>query len=183
MMDTQEVKKILEGSEIAAVRSQDIPIKDKKIIATALEWIDAHPQGTAKTVIGDIEITRRGIHDDFSHVAFPDKLAVLPAIKTVLEKGAYLGFGADLDGKNINNYYFAAPVKIDDNRKIVFVRARKRAAGANRFYVHDVYTEEDIKKSGGNKTTATRKPKGTPPDLYLSILNKAISVKPFPQKN
>jgi hypothetical protein len=50
----------------------------------------------------------------------------LPAVKTVLEKGAFLGKMGDLAGKNIQNYYFAAPVAIDGQSRIVFVRARKK---------------------------------------------------------
>lgn len=148
-----------------------------KIISSALNWIENNPQGTAKTLIGDVEITRRGIRDDFNHVAFPDKRATLPAIKTILEDGAYLGEMADMGGKAITNYYFAAPVSIDDRNVIVFVRVRKKGEGSNRFYVHDVYTLQDIKKSGTTKTTGLDKPaKGYVPDLYKSIINETLAV-------
>jgi hypothetical protein len=39
-----------------------------------------------------------------------NKLATLPAIKAVLENGAYLGHLPDLTGKSITNHYFAAGI-------------------------------------------------------------------------
>ena len=62
-------------------------------------------------------------------------------------------YGNDKDGKPIINYYFAGKVKIGDNDKIVFVRTRKNAGRANRFYVHEVFTEEEIIKLGANRLT------------------------------
>lgn len=177
--DIAKCKRVLEGPPISKVLSSDIPIINGNIISTALKWIEGNPQGTVKTIIGDVEITRRGIRDDFSHVAFPDKLAVLPAIKAVLEIGAYLGEMQDLNGKNIMNYYFAAPVDIDGNNKIVFIRVRKKGTGLRRFYVHDIYTLDDIKKSGANKTTGTvhkAQNKGNAPDLYKTILSRFLTV-------
>jgi hypothetical protein len=174
-------KEILEGNSITDILSSAVPILNGEIITSAVDWISKNPQGAANTIIGEVEITRRGIKEDFSHIAFPDKLASLPAVKTVLEKGAYLGQMQDITGKNIQNYYFAAPVTIDGNNKIIFVRARKKGNGQNRFYVHDVYTLDDIKKSGTTKTTGTAhnaQNKGNVPDLYKSIIQDAIDVNP-----
>ena len=53
----------------------------------------------------------------------------------------------DKDGKAIMNYYFAAKIKIDDNWKKLFVRPREKSGHKNKFYVHEIYTEDEIKKS------------------------------------
>ena len=174
------IKVILTGSPVAFALSSDIPIINGNIITTAILWIENNPQKPAKTVIGEIEITRRGIRDDFSHVAFPEKLAVLPVVRNVLEQGAYLGEKQDFRGINIQNYYFAALVVIDGNRKIVFVRVRKKGIGKLRFYIHDIYTLNEIKKSGASKTTGTAQNvqnKGKAPDLYKSILYEVLYIK------
>ena len=175
-----KIKAFLTGNPVAFALSSNIPIINGNIITTAILWIENNPQEPAKTVIGEIEITRRGIRDDFSHVAFPEKLAVLPVIRTVLEQGAYLGTKQDFRGMKIQNYYFAAPVSIDGNKKIVFVRVRKKGMGKLRFYIHDIYTLNEIKKSGASKTTGTAhnvQNKGKAPDLYKSILHEVLYVK------
>lgn len=171
-------KTVLNGQPIGAVFSEDISIQNNKIIRTALNWIDRHPIGIVKTVIGDIEVSRRGIRDSFNHVSFPDKLYTLPIIKKALEHGIYLSHSPDKHGKKIENYYFAAPVEIDGNRKIIFIRVRQKQGGQKRFYVHDVYSEDEIKKPGATKTTSAAQvpPQGKAPDLYKSIIYKALAV-------
>jgi hypothetical protein len=84
-------KAILEGDAVAAVFAKDIPIKNGRIIDTALEWIESHPQGTAKTVLGDIVVNRRGIRNSLNHKPLnPEKLYTLPAIKRFLKKARSL---------------------------------------------------------------------------------------------
>lgn len=68
-------------------------------------------------------------------------------LKMFLKKGTYLGVLKDLDGKKQNNYYFAAPINIDGNKQILFIRV-KHVAGRNKlFYIHDVFTDEEIKEA------------------------------------
>jgi len=55
----------------------------------------------------------------------------------------------DKDGKPINNFYFTAKVRIGGEDKIVFVRTRMPKESDNRFYVHEVFTEDEIKNAGG----------------------------------
>ncbi|GMO57424.1 MAG: hypothetical protein Ta2G_17100 [Termitinemataceae bacterium] len=181
-------KYILEGSVVASVHSADIPILDGKIINTALDWIRKHPIRTVKTRIGNVTVTNDGIKADFGHTRYPSKLYVLPAIKSILENGAYLNSMSDFYGKNINNHYFAAPVELDGERKLVFLRIREKEKGKS-FYVHEVFIEEEVKKSetldfilskSGDRmqTVDPQQDKIKASDLYRSILNDALSVNP-----
>jgi hypothetical protein len=107
-------KVLLEGEAVSAVFSKDLPIKGGKIIDTALSWIEEHPQGTAKTILGDVILNRRGIRNSLNHKPLnPEKLYTIPAIKTILEKSVFLGSLKDTEGKSIENYYFDAPIEID----------------------------------------------------------------------
>lgn len=94
-----------------------------------------------------MSLQKNNIKADFFHSSYPNKLATLPAVKAVLEKGVYLGKKQDKDGKPINNYYFSGTVKIDNEEKIVFVRVREAMGSASRFYVHEVYELEKIKNA------------------------------------
>ncbi len=132
---------------VAEVKSDDIPILKTGILKSAVDWIERHPQTPANTIIGKVEFTKNNIKADFFHSSYPNKLATLPAVKAVLEKGVYLGKKQDKDGKPINNYYFLGTVKIDNEEKIVFVRVREAMGSASRFYVHEVYELEKIKNA------------------------------------
>jgi hypothetical protein len=179
-----ERKAILEGPPVKSVRSSDIPIIGKGPIDTAKQWIKDHPIGTARAItidgVLDIEANENSIQNSFGgrHSKYPNKVFVLPALKSVIERGAYLGRQTDLDGKPIVNYYFAAPVELDENPKIVFVRVRETEGDTKRLYVHEVFTEEDIKKADEQQPQGTL----TSADLrsfalYKIILKNAYDVK------
>jgi hypothetical protein len=78
----------------------------------------------------------------------------LPAIRSVLEKGAYLGKFRDIQSKDLYNFFFAAPIRINEKDNIVFVRIRQADGDKKRFYVHEVYTEDEIKKETETLQTA-----------------------------
>jgi hypothetical protein len=174
---------ILEGLPVKTVKSENIKIIGKGSIETALRWINDNPIGTVRTVTidgtFDIGVTPDGIQDSFSHPGkYPNKVYVLPAIKNILERGAYIGHAKDRNGAEIENYYFAAPVEIDGNRHIVFIRVRENEGRSKKFYVHEVFTEEEIKKSEAMQTSEISKkpPRGYASDIK-SILHGAYDVK------
>ena len=169
---------ILNGDPIAKVSSGNIPIIDGKPITTALDWLDKNPVGTVKTVIGDVEVSRRGIRDSMSHNLYKNKVFVLPAIKPALEKGAYLGSTPDWTKENIENHYFAAPVDLDNERKLVFIRVIEENKAQKKFYVHEVFTEDEIIKPETSdlhsmQTSSIRNVS----DLYRSLIHDALNVK------
>lgn len=170
--DTEERSdSILNGEPVYSVNTADFVINDgEKYKIAARRYIQEHPQGTAHTNIGDIDINQSSLDHSFEHSTYEDKIHVIPALKTVLESGTYLGVMKDADGKRINNHYFAAPVKIDEETKIVFIRVRETAGDKSRFYIHDVFTSDEIEKvnsySGIPVTLRTK----TGADLYKSII-------------
>ena len=176
-------KAVLSGPPLAILESKNIPIQNGRIRDSALAWIKNNPIGLVDTSIGKVQISNNSIKDSFSesHLIYPNKLYVLPALKEVLQKGAYLGKLDDFRGEPTINHYFAAPVELDGTRKIVFVRVKnKNSRNAHLFYVHQVYVEDEIKKSGSLQTAAAcvKRHIGSFPDLYKSIINDALTVKP-----
>jgi len=158
-----------------------------------MDWIENNPIGTVETVIGDVEVTPEGIHDSFWHTHYQNKVFVLPAIKAILQKGAFLSELDDFNPKNnIKNYYFAAPVELDGERKFVFVRVQQIEKGSKDFYVHEVFTEDEVrtattlqeetdKRKPGDGPYADNQLPGSKPDrkqsdLYRSIINNVLTV-------
>lgn len=155
---------------------------------SAIEWLRNNPQGDARTVIGSIIINNRSVKNDMYHGNYSDKydkLQTLPAIKSVLEKGSYLGYIRDFNGDSINNHYFAGKIKYGNDEKLIFCRVRSVINQTeNRFYVHEVFTEDEIKneiKEEIEKRLTSPATMGTSPlltgkPLYLFILQTIYSV-------
>jgi hypothetical protein len=188
-------KEFLEGDPIEAVSSKDIPIQDGKIISTALNWIKENPIGSVKTLIGDVGVDEDSINTSMEHTHYKNKVLVLPVIKPILERGVFLGELDDFYGLPERNFYFAAPIGVDGDKKIVFIRVKQKREGNKKFYVHEVFTEDEIKNAAPlEQEIAKRKarvsnmqpdalafrPDRKQSDLYRSILNDVLSVKAAP---
>lgn len=165
---------------VAHVPSNAIRKTEKlSAIAAAKAWIRKHIFAPAKTEIGDVEVDANAIQDSLSHSMYQNKLDAVQAIVPVLEKGSYLGMLPDKDGNPIENHYFAGRVRIGENEKIVFVRTRQAKGTPNRFYVHEVFTQEEIEKSGDfhRVTSDADRPYRNSPDFYRSILANYLKGK------
>jgi len=179
-MNPECKRAILEGAPLIQVSAKDIPIKNGRIIETAVEWMKANPQQDAMTMIGAVRITPSDIKTSFSHTLYPNKLAVLPILRDMLERGVYLGEAADWTRKKAVNHYFAAPVAIDGRRQLLFIRVIQEPGLPKRLHVHEIYTEAEIKKSAGILPSQVTPPQGlqtsdaftkktNPADLYRSL--------------
>lgn len=116
-------------------------------VAAAKRWVRENIKGTIHAKGDHVVVFDEGSVDKtFSHLKYPSKFDTIPAVREVLKNGAYLGDLNDLDGNNLVNLYWGGTVLLDGERTLVFVRARRPAKQSTKFYVHDVFTEEDIKK-------------------------------------
>ena len=152
---------------------------DQSAIEVAKAWIREHISSPVQTEIGTVDVDANAIQDSLSHSMYQNKLDAIQAIVPVLEKGEYLGTLPDKDGKPIDNYYFAGKVQIGESEKIVFIRTREAKGMPNRFYVHEVFTQEEIEKSGGIRgvTSDADRPFRNSPDFYRRLLADYLKVK------
>ena len=152
---------------------------DQSAIEVAKAWIREHISSPVQTKIGTVDVDANAIQDSLSHSMYQNKLDAIQAIVPVLEKGEYLGTLPDKDGKPIDNYYFAGKVQIGESEKIVFIRTREAKGMPNRFYVHEVFTQEEIEKSGGIRgvTSDADRPFRNSPDFYRRLLADYLKVK------
>ena len=182
----QDFSLIKKGKElrkrvIASVKRGAIKAYGKKTaIQAAKEWVQHNVSGSINTEIGAVNFDTNAIGDSLSHSLYQNKLDAIPAIKPILEKGTYLGNLRDFSGKPINNFYFAGLVNFEGDKKIVFVRTRQAEGRNNRFYVHEVFTEDDIIRrpeinfdEGSRMQTGARQNFS---DLYRNIIRPHLSV-------
>ncbi len=154
-------------------------------IEAAMDYVRKNLAGTFDTEIGPVNVDANAIKQSLSHSLYQNKLDATQAIGDVLTKGVYLGNAPDKDGKTIENYYFAAKVKIGDADKIVFIRSRKAEGMPNRFYVHEVFTEDEIKKLGSQQTAPRLSAMAhrNASEFYRTIIARVMNVKESADKS
>ena len=168
---------------IAVLERKTITVKagERGPIDAAVRWLKENPQKNANTVIGSVAITENGIQGSFSHTRYQNKLDTLPAIRPILENGTYLGYLNDYSGASLRNHYFAGKVHIGDEEHIVFVRVHDPDGNENTYYVHEVFTEDEIKKTEAMQTSTAIKDGQRPGNasvLYKNILSEIINANP-----
>ena len=98
------------------------------------------------------------------------KLNAITSLPEGMKVAAFIGEAKDFNGADIDNGYFCYPIMYQGEKQVVFCRAR-RDVNSNKIYVHEVWTEDEIR--GIPLQTAAKfsnsKPHGGN-TLYKSIL-------------
>lgn len=119
-------------------------------IARARAWAKANINNPVIRTVerGKVIFDESGIKDSLSHKPlYQNKLDSVPVIKNILEDGAYLGSFEDFGGNDIINHYWGGRARFADGDHMVFVRVREAKGREQRFYLHDVFSDELIKKA------------------------------------
>lgn len=178
--ELSEKKVLLTGPAIKKIKSGVIRgDENTKPIEAALKWAKKNIQESIDAAIGEIIINERGIKDSLSHGFSQKKLDSIQALPDVLKSGVLLGSIPDYKGDRIVNHFFAAPIELDNERNILFVRVRGSENGKH-FYVHEIFLEREIKELETHQTIAesedSRPHRGL--KLYKNILQKIYAVNP-----
>ena len=72
------------------------------------------------------------------------KLSVITSLPEGMKVAAFIGEAKDFNGADIDNGYFCYPIMYQGEKQVVFCRAR-RDVNSNKIYVHEVWTEDEIK--------------------------------------
>lgn len=183
LSDNEKKKKKdeIQKNIVAQIKADSVPYDNSGAYDKAAEkWLENNPQKSAWSSIGEIIINKKSVARDMHHGEAQDKylkLQTLPAVKSVLEHGIYLGYEKDFDGKPIDNHYFAGKIKYGNDEKIIFCRVRENKGEKNRFYVHEVFTEDEIKNGLAVRKVNGSLPRFTSKPLYKYILQDLLNVK------
>ena len=186
-------RQILNGDPITTV---ELNTSEKSLLDAVAEWASGKTSNLghiSRIIPGeklDIVFSKSDIDTSFGHTKYKNKLHTLPVVRTVIENGAYMGMMEDIkpsEQKNTkeepiikNNYYFAAPILMGTEKKILLVRVVQEFNESGevkspvKFYVHEVYDEEtDINNSGSRLQASgmqSRSPDAQDPDILKSII-------------
>lgn len=95
-------------------------------------------------IIGKVELTKSGAKSTIHHGFGEMKLAAVPAIKTVIEKGNIIDFLANYKSNGVDRYILAAKGAVDGKNVIIgaVVKAYPEQKHNAKFYLHEVKTIE-----------------------------------------
>ena len=124
-------KKIMKSEGVTAMRA-------------ALQWAEQHLPVQVMTRFGEVEINRASIKDSLGHGYSQKKLDAITSLPEGMMVAAFIGETKDFDGADIDNGYFCYPMMYQGENQVVFCRVR-RDMNSNKLYVHEVFTEDEIK--------------------------------------
>lgn len=112
-------------------------------------------------VLGDVQLTRKGIKDSIGHKMNPRKAISFAAIPSVIENGEIVDAQKNWKNRGWDTFVIAAPIEIEEGNDAgdyicgVIV---KRASGTQRYYVHDVILDSDAEDVSVQKKEAASTP-------------------------
>ena len=165
------------------LNTEPIKVAEKKIMKSegvtamraALQWAEQHLPVQVMTRFGEVEINRASIKDSLGHGYSQKKLDAITSLPEGMMVAAFIGETKDFDGADIDNGYFCYPMMYQGERQVVFCRVR-RDMNSNKLYVHEVFTEDEIKDNSFQTVAQSlnSKPHGGNV-LYKSILTDFLN--------
>ena len=129
----------IEVAEKQIMKSEGITARD-----AAMAWASEHLPVQETTRFGVVEINRVSIKDSLGHGFSQKKLDVITSLPKGMKVAAFIGEMKAFDGADIDNGYFCYPIMYQGEKQVVFCRVR-RDMNSNKLYVHEVFTEDEIK--------------------------------------
>ena len=180
---------VLRGKPVATVRMGAIQARPgERASDAAYRWLEENPQtDIERKGLGSVVFDKKSIEDTLGHGFSGPKLNALTAVRSVIESGAELDASMSFDGKPLMNWVVAAPVEMDGNRHLMFVRIRKDMAeptSLHRFYVHEIVLQEWVENEEtspfktGSDPEVFRGKKSGGTGFYLSLARRALAVNP-----
>ena len=180
---------VLRGNPVTTIRMGDIQARPgERASDAAYRWLKDNPQkNIERKGLGTVVFDAKSIEDTLGHGFSGPKLNALTAVRKVIENGAELDSSMSFDGKPLMNWIIAAPVEMEGDRHIMFVRVRHNEADPKsdkRFYVHEVVLQKWVKNEEaspfktGSDPEVFRGKKSGGTGFYLSLARRALAVNP-----
>ena len=145
--NTEEIRKFLDGPEIAAARENTVPRLDS--LSEVATWLDNWYRENNFTnihrpILGDIVLNRRGVKDSMGHGMSDKKRDAFILIPDVIQNGAILDISERHGHKT---HVLAAPVKIGKEDFIEVVMLQQRDDETHKLHVHEVVLKKKIREA------------------------------------
>lgn len=195
LADLHALSAFLDASPVGSVADHFFPRQGVKANELAAHIADVYQKAGLSSLhvepVGEVLLDERSVSNSIGHYTkntkttpehkqrVTDAFALVPA---VLQKGALVEYGQQMDNKNLHSYIYLAPVQIGKEKCVMAVRIRSAQGQQARFYLHGVTKIDTLKeKSRGCRIQGsgldTGTPSGADPRDVFRIAKKAYAVK------
>ena len=144
--EAAELQKWLEGEPVAQATGKEYEgMSRKEIVNAVFENWERVGHSVTNPEVGEVELSRSGIHDSMAHGIGRNKLAAFDFVPEIIANGRVVRFRENWEGRGYDSHIIAAPISIGGKPCIALAVVNKSKSG-NRFYLHEVGVIEEIKK-------------------------------------
>ena len=118
-----------------------------KLVDQVAEFFDDIGNNVYNEMLGDVELSRKGVKDDISHGIGRAKAISFKAIPDIIKNGKIVNYSSNYKGKGHARVVIAAPIEIVGSQekicgKYIMAVVLRRENAKQRFYMHEVATRK-----------------------------------------
>ena len=173
----ENIKAISNMQSVASLTGNEFAKGEKNLVTQVNEFFEEYGNSVENSVLGDVDITARSVKDSIAHGLGRNKAIAFAAVPNVIRAGKIIDYQKNWKGRGYDTVVLAAPISISGKAYYEGVIVT-RNADTQRFYVHEVITEERTEmpfKTGNAGLSA--KPGGNSSPSIISLLDKIRNVK------
>ena len=173
----ENIKAISNMQSVVSLTGNEFAKGEKNLVTQVNEFFEEYDNSVENSVLGDVDITARSVKDSIAHGLGRNKAIAFAAVPDVIRDGKIIDYQKNWKGRGYDTVVLAAPISISGKAYYEGVIVT-RNADTQRFYVHEVITEERTEmpfKTGDAGLSA--KPGGNSSPSVISLLDKIRNVK------
>lgn len=173
----KNIETISNMQSVANLTGNEFAKGEKSLVTQVNEFFEKYGNSVENNILGDVDITSRGVKDSMAHGLGRNKAIAFAAVPDVIRDGKIIDYQKNWKGRGYDTVILAAPISISGKAYYEGVIVT-RNADTQRFYVHEVITEERTEmpfKTGNANLSA--KPGGNSSPSVISLLDKIRNVK------
>ena len=173
----KNIETISDMQSVANLTGNEFAKGEKNLVTQVNEFFEKYGNSVENSILGDVDITSRGVKDSMAHGLGRNKAIAFAAVPDVIRDGKIIDYQKNWKGRGYDTVILAAPISISGKAYYEGVIVT-RNANTQRFYVHEVITEERTEmpfKTGNANLSA--KPGGNSSPSVISLLDKIRNVK------
>lgn len=173
--DTQgAIERVASMEPVASITGEEFRKGETDLISQVEQFFNELGNRAHNPSLGEVVLDRRGVKSDIGHGIGRKKAAAFAAVPDVIARGQVVDYQKNWKGRGYDTAVIAAPIEIGGQPHIAGV-VLTRSNLTNRFYLHEVLTEND--GAAPFKTGARMGGPGGDTPSVISILEKIRAVK------
>ncbi len=188
------IEEITKMKSVSTLTGREFAKGEKNLLTQLDEYFSKFGYSVENDVIGDVDITVRGVKDSIAHGIGRNKAIAFSAVPDVIEKGKIIDYQKNWKGRQYDTIVLAAPITIENTpyyEGVIILRDNK----TQRFYLHEVITEKRTDmpfKTGADNKVGNSGGISSPSIISLlqklqivkeSLTNKSVEVKDIPHSD